>query len=108
MAWLGFEILKKIAQKTLPNEVEHSCVDPTKPDEAYPEDIDDLKSLLEAQVKYTQSEVASQSLLDWPKLATSVFLFHTDFKKAIVAEKNTGNNISSKIQVRVNGIIGWT
>ena len=77
--------------------------------QAYPEVNDDLKSLLEAQVKYTQSEASSHILFDWSKLATSfVRVFHTDFKKAIVAAKNKGNNILSKIQDRVDNIIGWT
>ena len=68
--------------------MERSCVDSTKPDEAFPEGIDDLMSLLEAQVKYTQNEVAS-----WPKPATSVVLFHTDFSGAILAARNKGCDI---------------
>jgi glutamate synthase (NADPH/NADH) len=85
--------------KTLPKEVERSCVDPANPHEVYPDDIDDLKTLLEAHVKYTESEVAAHILSDWPKLATSfVRVFPTDFKNAIVAASMKGNNILSKIQ----------
>jgi len=85
--------------KTLPKEVERSCVDPANPHEVYPDDIDDLKTLLEAHVKYTKSEVAAHILSDWPKLATSfVRVFPTDFKNAIVAASMKGNNILSKIQ----------
>jgi glutamate synthase (NADPH/NADH) len=64
--------------------VELTRMDAGKPHEAYPHDMDDLKELLEAHLRFTKSTVAGGLLERWPaSLPEFVRVFPNDFLNAL-------------------------
>jgi len=85
-------------RKDLPNSVEVSRMDAKMPHQAYPDDLDDLRQLLEAHMKYTKSKVATQILQNWPARATEFArVFPVDYMNAIVVARRKGEDILSKL-----------
>jgi len=86
-------------KKSLPTEVELSRVDPKKPHHAYPDDIEDLRQLLEAHRGYTGSKVATQLLEAWPARATEFArVFPIDYMGAIVQAREKGEDILCRLK----------
>eukprot|EP00971_Amphidinium_carterae_P137859 2732066-Amphidinium_carterae.1 len=73
-------------------------MDPAKPDAAYPEDIEDLRKLLEAHKDLTHSSLAAELLQDWPARASEFTrVFPKEFKQAVIVGKAEGRTVLSKL-----------
>mmetsp|Transcript_14150 Transcript_14150/g.33363 ORF Transcript_14150/g.33363 Transcript_14150/m.33363 type:complete len:2131 (+) Transcript_14150:101-6493(+) len=86
-------------KKVLPDTLEIARVDPAKSHDAYPNELDDLKKLLEAHRDYTHSKLATELLEKWPARAAEFTRgFPKEFMAAVVAANKEGNTVLSSIQ----------
>mmetsp|Transcript_49861 Transcript_49861/g.116524 ORF Transcript_49861/g.116524 Transcript_49861/m.116524 type:complete len:2132 (-) Transcript_49861:321-6716(-) len=97
LAW-AWDPQQELSKKVLPPTVELSKMDPAKPDAAYPEDIEDLRKLLEAHKDLTHSSLAAELLQDWPARASEFTrVFPKEFKQAVIVGKAEGRTVLSKL-----------
>mmetsp|Transcript_62362 Transcript_62362/g.174232 ORF Transcript_62362/g.174232 Transcript_62362/m.174232 type:complete len:2159 (-) Transcript_62362:60-6536(-) len=90
VTWI-WDATGNVRKRVVPPEIDVSALDPRAPHPTYPQELQDLHTMLKSHVDFTGSAVAESILKRWPASAAEFTrLFPIDFMKAIDRAKEAG------------------